>query len=301
MALQLADSRRRLFDLYGQRSKDGSIASYAASRPGTELDSIHFRGYRTRALHGFGMRLYCLPVRSVVPGASSSPGHSLPATGYGRCDGSHRSPNHPLPDGQAVRRAFQSSHHTDIFSTSQNFTWDAMFYVLFQFMGGMLGVGVAAICFCSTLAKPTVEYAVTVPGIYGTAAAFFAELFMAALLMAVVLWMTNRPALANYTSYCVGVLIAFYVLFFAPVSGFSINPARTVGSAVLAGHMDRSAGCTSRRRCLGCLSSCGGLPSALTAPIESYAPKLHPDHRYPCPFLCEFPGHRHAVEHVTKV
>ena len=106
--------------------------------------------------------------------------------------------------------------------------------MIFQFIGGVFGVAIAAIIFGSGLAKPTVDYAVTVPGRYGTAAAFFAELFMAALLMGVVLWMTNRVSLATYTSYSVGILIAFYILFFAPVSGFSINPARTTGSAIFA-------------------------------------------------------------------
>jgi aquaporin Z len=80
-----------------------------------------------------------------------------------------------------------------------------------------------------------VDYAVTVPGLGGTVGAFGAELFMAALLMGVVLWMTNRRRLAGYTGYVVGVLITGYVFFFAPVSGFSINPARTVGSVVFAG------------------------------------------------------------------
>ena len=112
--------------------------------------------------------------------------------------------------------------------------WDAVFYVIFQFIGGVFGVAVAAILFGSALANPAVDYAVTVPGIFGTAGAFFAELFMATLLMAVVLWFSNRPSLAFLTSYAVGVLISQYVLFFAPVSGFSINPARTVGSAVFA-------------------------------------------------------------------
>jgi aquaporin Z len=76
--------------------------------------------------------------------------------------------------------------------------WDALFYVVFPFMGGA-GVAVAAIWFGNELAKPTVEYAITVPGPYGTVPAFFAELFMATLLMAVVLRMTNRPSLATYT------------------------------------------------------------------------------------------------------
>jgi aquaporin Z len=112
--------------------------------------------------------------------------------------------------------------------------WDAVGYVVGQFAGGVAGVGVAALMMGRLLAQPSVDYAVTVPGIWGTAGAFGAELFMAALLMGTVLWMTNRRRLAGYTSYAVGVLITGYVFFFAPVSGFSINPARTVGSAVFA-------------------------------------------------------------------
>ena len=76
---------------------------------------------------------------------------------------------------------------------------DAVFYVLFQFIGGVFGVAVAALILGRTIADPSVDYAVTVPGKYGTAAAFGAELFMAALLMGVVLWTSNRPALAPYT------------------------------------------------------------------------------------------------------
>jgi aquaporin Z len=172
-------------------------------------------------------------------------------------------------------------------------TWDATFYVLFQFMGGVLGVGVAAICFGSTLAAPTVEYAVTVPGIGGVAGAFLAEFFMAALLMGVVLWMTNRPALANYTSYCVGLLISFYVLFFAPVSGFSINPARTVGSAVFAG-IWTAVWLYFAAPLLGMFFSAEIYLRASGADRILCA-KLHPDPRYPCPFLCTFPGHRHPA------
>ena len=113
--------------------------------------------------------------------------------------------------------------------------WDAVGYVVGQFVGGVAGVGVVKMVMRRALAQPSVDYAVTVPGIGGTAGAFGAELFMASLLMGTVLWMTNRRRLAGYTSYVMGVLITGYVFFFAPVSGFSINPARTVGSAVWAG------------------------------------------------------------------
>jgi len=112
--------------------------------------------------------------------------------------------------------------------------WDALGYVVGQFVGGIAGVGVAKLVAGRSLGQASVDYAVTVPGIGGTAGAFGAELFMAVLLIAVVLWMTNHRRLAAYTGYAVGVLITGYVFFLAPVSGFSINPARTVGSAVWA-------------------------------------------------------------------
>jgi aquaporin Z len=111
---------------------------------------------------------------------------------------------------------------------------DALFYVFGQFLGGAAGVGIAALFLGNRLVAPPVRYVVTVPGIYGDAGAFAAELFMAALLMGTVLWTSNRAAWAKSTSYLVGVLITFYVLVFGPISGFSINPARTVASAVFA-------------------------------------------------------------------
>lgn len=176
--------------------------------------------------------------------------------------------------------------------------WDAMFYVLFQFVGGVLGVAVAAIWFGGALAQPTVEYAVTIPGKYGVTAAFFAELFMAGLLMAVVLWMTNRPSLATYTGYTVGVLIAFYVLIFAPVSGFSINPARTTGSAVFAGIW--TAGWLYFAAPLLGMLAAAEVYLRLFGADGILCAKLHPDRRYPCPFLCNFPGHRPTAEHPLE-
>jgi aquaporin Z len=169
--------------------------------------------------------------------------------------------------------------------------WDAVFYVLFQFAGGVFGVGLSSLLLGKQLADPGVDYAVTIPGKYGTAAAFAAELFMAGLLMGVVLWTSNRPRLASSTSYCVGVLIAFYILFFAPVSGFSINPARTVGSAVFA-HLWTAGWVYFTAPLIGMMG-------AAEVYLRSYGPdgilcaKLHPDPGYPCPFRCHFPLHRH--------
>lgn len=112
--------------------------------------------------------------------------------------------------------------------------YDAIFYIAAHFAGAIGGVGIAALLLGPRVALPQVQYAVTVPGLGGVPGAFAAELFMAALMMTVVLYTSNRPRLAPFTTYCMGTLIANYILFLAPVSGFSVNPARTFGSAVFA-------------------------------------------------------------------
>ena len=112
--------------------------------------------------------------------------------------------------------------------------YDAVFYVLAHFLGAIAGVGLARLLLGPHLTDPHVNYAVTIPGLGGVPAAFAAEAFMAALLMTVVLTTSTKPRLARWTTALVGLLIASYILLFAPVSGFSINPARTLGSAVWA-------------------------------------------------------------------
>jgi aquaporin Z len=169
--------------------------------------------------------------------------------------------------------------------------WDASFYVVFQFAGGVAGVGFSALMLGRSLAVPDVDYAVTVPGKYGAGGAFLAELFMAALLMGVVLAVSNRPRVARYTSCFVGVLIALYILFFAPVSGFSINPARTTGSAVFAG-VWTAWWIYFIAPVAGMMCAAEAYRAGLGADRILCA-KLHPDPSYRCPFRCHYPGHRH--------
>lgn len=170
--------------------------------------------------------------------------------------------------------------------------WDAIFYVVSQFIGGVFGVAISALVLGRRLAASTADYAVTVPGRYGTAAAFFAELFMATLLMGVVLWFSNRPSLASYTGYLVGILIALYVLFFAPVSGFSINPARTAGSAAFADVW--TAGWLYFTAPLLGMMGAAEVYLRIHGPAGILCAKLHPDPRFPCPFLCHYPFHHRA-------
>ncbi len=170
--------------------------------------------------------------------------------------------------------------------------WDTIFYIVFQFLGAIFGVGLTALFIGPILALPSVHYVVTVPGIGGPPAAFAAEFFMSLVLMGAVLWLSNRPRIAGYTSYCVGALITVYVLLFAPVSGFSINPARTTGSAVFA-HVWTSVWIYFVAPVIGMLLAAEVyLRSAGRDRIR--CAKLHPNTGYPCPFLCSYPGHHDA-------
>src|SRR5206468_12688194 len=50
-----------------------------------------------------------------------------------------------------------------------------------------------------------------------------------------VLFVTNTPKLARLTGLFAGALVLLYITFEAPLSGMSINPARTVASSISSG------------------------------------------------------------------
>ncbi len=110
--------------------------------------------------------------------------------------------------------------------------WDAVFYVLFQFGGGLAGIAVAAALLGGGLAHPAIRYVATVPGAAGAGVAFVAEAAISFGLMTVVLLATNTPRLAPLTGLFAGALVATYISLEAPLSGMSMNPARSFASAV---------------------------------------------------------------------
>src|SRR6266581_2418062 len=114
--------------------------------------------------------------------------------------------------------------------------WDAFFYVIAQFIGGIVGVFVVALVARAMLSHPAVNYVATVPGPHGMTIAFIAELIIAFILMTVVLNVSNTPHLARFTGIFAGCLVAIYITFEGPFSGISMNPARTFSSASV-GHL----------------------------------------------------------------
>ncbi|MGE3844431.1 MAG: MIP/aquaporin family protein [Vicinamibacterales bacterium] len=114
-------------------------------------------------------------------------------------------------------------------------TTDAVGYVIAQFAGGVVGLATAAALFGDCLNDPGVRYVVTQPGPAGAAAALGAEFTMSFLLMLAVLRMTSTAATMPYTGLVAGGLVCAFIAFESPLSGMSMNPARTVASAIVAG------------------------------------------------------------------
>ena len=111
---------------------------------------------------------------------------------------------------------------------------DLIGYITAQFSGAILGIGVAALVLGDVVSHPSVNYVTTLPGSAGDATAFVAESVISFTLMLTVLTVSNQPRLARFTGICAGLLVWTYITLEAPLSGMSMNPARTFGSALLA-------------------------------------------------------------------
>ncbi len=114
--------------------------------------------------------------------------------------------------------------------------WDALFYIVFQFVGGLTGALLASVVLSAWVSHPSVHYVVTTPGTAGTGFAFVAEIGITFILMTVILNVSNNMRLHKFTGLCAGALVATYITLEAPISGMSMNPARTFASAVPAHH-----------------------------------------------------------------
>lgn len=112
---------------------------------------------------------------------------------------------------------------------------DALFYVLAQFAGGVLGVLLVVVLFGERFTAAPVTYVATLPGRFGPAVAFIAEVAISGLLVYAVLSVVAREHIARYAGVAAGILVATFITFEGPLSGMSMNPARSLASAAPAG------------------------------------------------------------------
>ena len=116
--------------------------------------------------------------------------------------------------------------------------WDAFFYIAAQFVGAVLGVLLMAQVLQRGISDPAVRYVVTTPGPLGPWVAFMAEYMMAGGMMSAVLYFSNHHRLSRYTGGFASLLVAIYITVESPLSGMSINPARSFASALPSGIWD---------------------------------------------------------------
>jgi aquaporin Z len=141
---------------------------------------------------------------------------------WGRRSGAHMNP--------AVTLAF--------LSLGRVAPWDALFYAIAQCLGGLLGVLALWRLLGAAFGQPPVQYLATLPGPAGAGIAFAAELALSFLLMLSLLAVMSQARLARYTGLVAGALVAIFITLEAPLSGMSINPARTFASALPSGRWD---------------------------------------------------------------
>lgn len=115
---------------------------------------------------------------------------------------------------------------------------DALFYILAQFLGGLIGVLLVWLLVGAAFSGPPVFFVNTLPGEGGLGLAFFTETAMAGGLMLMVVAALSTQRLMPLIGVFAGILVATYIALLAPLSGMSINPARSFASAAPGGLWD---------------------------------------------------------------
>ena len=114
-------------------------------------------------------------------------------------------------------------------------SWDAVFYVGAQFAGALAATPVLVALLGHAFAHPRIRYGTTQPGPDGQAVAFAAEFVISFILMFTLLAALSTARLRRLAGAAVALLIVVYVTVETPLSGMSMNPARTLGAAITSG------------------------------------------------------------------
>jgi len=190
------------------------------------------------------------------------------------------------PFGRRTGAHFNPAITLTYFYLAQVHHWDTLYYIAFQFAGGLVGVLLAHALLGHDLSAPPVCYVITTPGAYGNAVAFAAEFSLSGLLMGLVLFATNRWPLARFSPLAVAGITVFYYVLCPSLSGFSVNPARSFSSAIFAWIW----------RGIWVYFAAPGLGMLAAAVIYTrsfglenvYCAKVFHDLRSTCPFNCRF-------------
>ena len=138
------------------------------------------------------------------------------------------------PFGVASGAHFNPSVTIALLGVGRIAPWDATFYVAAQFIGGVVGVALAAAPFSRASGHEAVGFAATKPGPRGVTVALIAEALISFALLSLLLLAQRDPAWRPHVALVAGALLLIYITFESPLSGMSMNPARSVASALFA-------------------------------------------------------------------
>jgi aquaporin Z len=156
--------------------------------------------------------------RALMGGGMGLTIYALAHSAWGRRSGAHFNP--------AVTLAF--------FRLGRVAPADAVGYVAAQFVGATGGILIAVSVLGLLVGGERVDYVVTVPGAAGVAAAFAAELVLSFLLMTAILTALSSDRFAAHAGALAASLVAVFITLASPLSGVSMNPARTFASDLAA-------------------------------------------------------------------
>ncbi len=111
--------------------------------------------------------------------------------------------------------------------------WGTAIYAFCQIVGAFIG----AVFVLAAWGRwtQTVHVGATVPGHRGILAAFIAEGAFTFLLVTLLFHFVHRQGLMRYTPIAAGILLTAIVVVEAPLSSTSLNPARSLGPAIVSG------------------------------------------------------------------
>jgi aquaporin Z len=170
---------------------------------------------------------------------------------------------------------------------------DAAGYMAAQFLGAVAVMALLRGLAGRVLSNPAVNYVATTPGRWGTWAAWLAEAAISLVLVYVVLGVAGSRA-SRFTGLVAGFLVAAYIAIESPVSGMSMNPARTLGPALVAG--DPSTLWLYFTAPTGGMLAGALLWHTTVTPVRPVCAKYDHDPRYRCIHCGHVPKGAHAHE-----
>ncbi len=110
---------------------------------------------------------------------------------------------------------------------------DTIWYCIFQLLGGLFGVYLMSWIMGDYLTNPRINYVVTVPAKdVSIFLVFFVETIIGFTMITSILFAYNFEKTKKFTPFIAALLVSFNVLVAGPISGFGMNPARTLASAI---------------------------------------------------------------------